>query len=180
MAHVKNYYRILQVDRSADEADIKAAFQSLARQYPDGNDPAVKELKEAYRVLTDGNMRRQYDRYLQGKITTGTLTQETDIIPTENGNGNITGQISHAAPVRNQMWEYLTLESSQNYGTTKYYVNGEMDPDLRNANFSNVINVLGSEGWDLVGISTVGTIATYVFKRATNQKFVPPEKGPAA
>ena len=64
----KDYYRILGVDRRANERDIKAAFRRLARQYhPDVNpgDPAAerrfKDVNEAYEVLGDADKRRQYD-----------------------------------------------------------------------------------------------------------------------
>ena len=68
-----------------------------------------------------------------------------------------------------QRWEYLTLESSRNYGTTKYFVNGEMQPALKNGNFTQIINQLGGQGWEMVGISTVGEDQTFVFKRQTNR-----------
>ena len=65
-----------------------------------------------------------------------------------------------------QKWEYLTLEASRNYGATKYSVNGTNQPTLKNARFAEVINQLGGQGWELVGISTLGTDQTFVFKRA--------------
>jgi hypothetical protein len=64
-----------------------------------------------------------------------------------------------------QKWEYLTLETSKAYGTTKYHVNGNNQPTLKNARFAEVINQLGGQGWELVGISTLGSDQTFVFKR---------------
>jgi molecular chaperone DnaJ len=63
----KDYYRILGVDRNADEKTIKAAYRRLARQYhPDvakTKDAAerFKEINEAYEVLSDPEKRRRYD-----------------------------------------------------------------------------------------------------------------------
>jgi len=79
-----------------------------------------------------------------------------------------------------QRWEYLTLESSKNYGTTKYYVNGELQTALKNADFNVVINQLGGQGWEMVGISTVGNEQTYVFKRGTDKAPTAPQKKPPA
>src|SRR5438477_4130372 len=63
----KNYYRILGVDRKADDKTIKSAYRRLARKHhPDvakGKDSAdrFKEINEAYEVLSDPEKRRRYD-----------------------------------------------------------------------------------------------------------------------
>ena len=78
----KDYYRILGVDRSADEKTIKSAYRKLARKYhPDvnkGQDARFKEINEAYEVLSDPEKRRRYDtlgpdwqRYAQQGAPTG-------------------------------------------------------------------------------------------------------------
>jgi DnaJ-class molecular chaperone len=61
----KDYYRILGVDRAADDKAIKSAYRKLARKYhPDvnkGKDERFKEINEAYEVLSDPEKRRRYD-----------------------------------------------------------------------------------------------------------------------
>ena len=61
----KDYYKILGVDRKADDAAIKSAYRKLARKYhPDvnkGKDDRFKEINEAYEVLSDPEKRRRYD-----------------------------------------------------------------------------------------------------------------------
>jgi len=66
----RDYYEILGIDRNADETAIKKAYRSLAMKYhPDrnpGNAEAVermKEINEAYAVLTDAHKRQLYDTY---------------------------------------------------------------------------------------------------------------------
>ena len=63
-------------------------------------------------------------------------------------------------------WEYLTLDSSKNYGTTKYYINGEMQPAIKNQPLHMIINQIGGQGWEMVGISAVDDTQTFIFKRA--------------
>jgi molecular chaperone DnaJ/curved DNA-binding protein len=61
----KDYYKILGVDRGADDKTIKSAYRKLARKYhPDvnkGKDDRFKEINEAYEVLSDPEKRRRYD-----------------------------------------------------------------------------------------------------------------------
>lgn len=63
----KDYYRILGVDRNADDRTIKSAYRRLARKYhPDvardrGAAERFKEINEAYEVLSDPEKRRRYD-----------------------------------------------------------------------------------------------------------------------
>jgi hypothetical protein len=64
-----------------------------------------------------------------------------------------------------QRWEYLTLSTTKNYGTTKFFVNGEMQSALKNGNFNQIINQLGGQGWEMVGIGYDGAESTYIFKR---------------
>ncbi len=64
----KDYYKILGVDKNADEKEIKKAYRRLARQYhPDVNpgdkaaEARFKEINEAHEVLSDPEKRRKYD-----------------------------------------------------------------------------------------------------------------------
>ena len=65
----RDYYDVLDIDRSASEEDIKKAFRKLAFQYhPDRNSDAqaetrFKEINEAYEVLSDPEKRANYDRF---------------------------------------------------------------------------------------------------------------------
>lgn len=65
----KDYYRVLGVDRGADEKEIKRAYRRLARQHhPDVNpedkqaEERFKEINEAYEVLGDSEKRAKYDQ----------------------------------------------------------------------------------------------------------------------
>jgi molecular chaperone DnaJ len=63
----KDYYKILGVDRKADDKTIKSAYRRLARKYhPDvaktkDATERFKEVSEAYEVLSDPEKRRRYD-----------------------------------------------------------------------------------------------------------------------
>jgi molecular chaperone DnaJ len=66
----RDYYEVLGVSRTCEEAEVKKAFRKLARElHPDVNrhDPAAeekfKEAAEAYEVLCDPQRRAVYDRY---------------------------------------------------------------------------------------------------------------------
>eukprot|EP00403_Amphidinium_massartii_P016667 CAMPEP_0178428378 /NCGR_PEP_ID=MMETSP0689_2-20121128/30247_1 /TAXON_ID=160604 /ORGANISM="Amphidinium massartii, Strain CS-259" /LENGTH=248 /DNA_ID=CAMNT_0020050149 /DNA_START=18 /DNA_END=761 /DNA_ORIENTATION=+ len=64
-----DYYRILGVDKSADDDAIKKAYRKLAlRLHPDKckepkAEEAFKKVGEAFSVLSDSSKRSQYDRF---------------------------------------------------------------------------------------------------------------------
>jgi len=65
-----DYYKILEIQKTSTEADIKAAYRKLARKYhPDlnPNDENAKkkfqQINEANEVLSDPEKRKKYDKY---------------------------------------------------------------------------------------------------------------------
>ena len=65
-----DYYKILEVDKTASDADIKKAYRKLARKFhPDlnPNDASAKQkfqkINEANEVLSDPEKRKKYDQY---------------------------------------------------------------------------------------------------------------------
>lgn len=65
-----DYYKVLGLDRSATQVDIRKAYRRLAKQYhPDinANDPRAQErfqeINEANEVLSDPEKRKRYDEY---------------------------------------------------------------------------------------------------------------------
>ncbi|SHL92108.1 DnaJ C-terminal domain-containing protein [Flavobacterium saccharophilum] len=65
-----DYYKILDVTKSATEAEIKKAYRKLARKYhPDLNpndkeaEKKFKEINEANEVLSNPENRKKYDKY---------------------------------------------------------------------------------------------------------------------
>jgi len=67
---MKDYYKILGVEKTADEETIKKAYRRLAMKYhpdknPDDSDAEAKfkEAAEAYETLSDKSKRKHYDAY---------------------------------------------------------------------------------------------------------------------
>jgi len=68
-----DYYKILDVSKSASQEDIKKAYRKLAHKYhpdkPGGDEKKFKELNEAYQILSDPKKKAQYDKF--GKVFEG-------------------------------------------------------------------------------------------------------------
>ena len=66
----RDYYEVLGIAKGADNAAIKKAYRNLAMQYHPDRNPGdgeaaekMKEINEAYAVLSDGHKRSLYDTY---------------------------------------------------------------------------------------------------------------------
>ncbi len=60
-----NYYRLLALTPNASATEIKARYRQLSLRYhPDqgGSTAKMARLNEAYRILSNDSLRRQYDR----------------------------------------------------------------------------------------------------------------------
>ena len=72
----RNHYAVLGLLHTAEDVVVKAAFKALAQRYhPDKfkGDPELakarmKDLNEAYRVLSSRQQRLAYDRELMGDL----------------------------------------------------------------------------------------------------------------
>ena len=70
MADKRDYYEVLGVDKTADDATIKKAYRQQAKKYhPDLNpgdkqaEAKFKEVNEAYEVLSDSEKKSRYDQF---------------------------------------------------------------------------------------------------------------------
>jgi len=71
MATKEDFYKLLNVDRNASDAEIKKSYRSLAMKYhPDRNadnpqaaEAKFKQIKEAYEILSDPKKRSAYDQF---------------------------------------------------------------------------------------------------------------------
>jgi len=95
---MSDYYKILGVEKSASENDLKKAYRKLAIKYhPDKNqgdkaaEEKFKEVSEAYEVLSDSEKRKVYDQFgkegLSNNGMGGTNVNPEDIFRSFFGGG---------------------------------------------------------------------------------------------
>ncbi|WP_177764961.1 DnaJ domain-containing protein [Flavobacterium sp. I3-2] len=83
---MKDYYSILQISRSANTIEIKAAYRNLSKKYHPDVNPAQNatflfiEIKEAYEVLIDDSRRFHYNQLLD--FAKQQQKKEINIVPT--------------------------------------------------------------------------------------------------
>lgn len=68
---MKNFYKILGVEKTADDKEIKKAYRKLAREYHPDRNPGDKkaekmflQISEAYEILSDKEKKEIYDKKL--------------------------------------------------------------------------------------------------------------------
>ncbi|MBR1528798.1 MAG: molecular chaperone DnaJ [Oscillospiraceae bacterium] len=78
MAEKRDYYEVLGIQKGASEDEIKKAYRKMAREYspdlhPDRTDceEKMKEINEAYAVLSDSEKRQRYDQFGHGGLEGG-------------------------------------------------------------------------------------------------------------
>jgi len=60
---MKNYYDLLEIEKTADERQIKSAYFKMVRKYtPERFPEEFKKLRAAYDTLSDAKSREEYDR----------------------------------------------------------------------------------------------------------------------
>ena len=79
MAEKRDYYEVLGIQKGAAEEEIKKAYRKMAREYspdlhPDKAEECeekMKEINEAYAVLSDSEKRQRYDQFGHGGLEGG-------------------------------------------------------------------------------------------------------------
>jgi hypothetical protein len=104
MPAVSDPYRALGVPRGASKAEIKAAHRTLAKRYhPDGAAGDARRfllVQEAYRVLSDPLLRREWDaRHAPGPVrATGPAARAATSAPAATASKPTSGRATRAAP----------------------------------------------------------------------------------
>ncbi|CDY35188.1 BnaA01g08430D [Brassica napus] len=95
-----DYYKVLQVDRSASDDDLKKAYRKLAMKWhPDKNptnkkeaEAKFKQISEAYDVLSDPQKRAVFDQYgeegLKGNVPPPNAAGGSSYFPTGDGSSS--------------------------------------------------------------------------------------------
>lgn len=120
---MKNYYEILEVNKKASKEVIEKAYKVLVKKYhPDlytGQkknyaEEKIKEINEAYSVLTDEFMKEQYDSELE-KQEQAELYKKYNQKQSENTlNDNVQSNINNVNSTSSNKKENKNYKSQQN------------------------------------------------------------------
>lgn len=93
-----NYYEILKLSKNATEHEIKSSYKKLVKQYhpdlyvgdKDFAEQKIKEINEAYDILSNPETKAKYDEYLDLSEQPPTQTYASPTPPANNTNYNST------------------------------------------------------------------------------------------
>lgn len=132
---MKNYYDILQVNQNASTEIIEKAYRVLAKKYhPDAQtdeieklrcEQILKDLNEAYYVLSDVFLREQYDKELQNikmqNMNTSTKQENIENNSNIHNNSNDKFNLNNFIKNRNANKKQESKQKKQNYQDTENY-----------------------------------------------------------
>ena len=129
--NVKNYYEILEVDKKASPEVIEKAYKTLVKKYhPDLQDnqkqalyeEKMKEINEAYSVLTDDYKKTNYDEQLQETTVSieeyQRVLKENEQLKAQLGKEKITNNVQSENTISNMgkvMRENMRQATAQAY-----------------------------------------------------------------
>lgn len=120
---MKNYYEILEVNKKASKEVIEKAYKVLVKKYhPDlytGQkknyaEEKIKEINEAYSVLTDEFMKEQYDSELEKQEQAELYKKYNQKQADNNLNDNVQSNINNVNSTNNNKKENKNYKSQQN------------------------------------------------------------------
>lgn len=138
---MKDYYQILEVNKSASPETISKVYKFLAKKYhPDANpdnsqeaEEKFKQISEAYEILSNEEKRKKYDEELEDYESTssqGTVSIE-DFMKLSN----------YCKQLENELKQYSGTETSSN-ASSNYY--NSQQPEYQ-SNFNNEYNSQAQE-----------------------------------
>lgn len=119
---MKNYYEILNVNKDANQEEIKSGYKKMLRKYPpEKEQEKYKEIREAYDTLKDEKSRKNYDAYFHHEKDIKTLEDKyTEHMEAKNYNEAekvlkkiliISPEIAH---IKDKLGEVFFLEENYN------------------------------------------------------------------
>ena len=128
---MKNYYEILEVNKNASGEIIEKAYKVLVKKYhPDlyiGEDKLyaeqkTKDINEAYKVLSDGFLREQYDLEIQKE--------------------EMMNNIPRQQPIDKQQTNKKYMNKQKQSVKNKVYIKKQKSNDYKIGSFKSIIQIL--------------------------------------
>jgi curved DNA-binding protein CbpA len=125
---LKDYYKILSIDHTANAEEIKKAYRKLALQYhPDINNTAMAaelfvQINEAYQVLSNEDSKRRYDINYKYGLETRELFVKEDKYRSGDGRKYGTAYKYPNQPPRKPKEDENFFKANRRMNTVMFYI----------------------------------------------------------
>ena len=149
----KNYYDILEVNKNASPEVIEKAYKTLVKKYhPDLQEnnlknkyeEKIKEINEAYEILSNPEKRNSYDMNLKGNEIS-----EEDFNNLYNENAELKNEINYLKNNFNNSYQHQNnIQQNQNY-VNQAEINHQINNAVNKAYYDAYIQDLKNRGYKI-------------------------------
>lgn len=155
---MKDYYEILEINKKASNEIIENAYKILSKKYKNENADleTINNLNEAYKVLTDVFLRKQYDLELEKENTENKVKSNT---PKSVFKRKITSEDKQSVEKPKEKKKHKFIKEDQ-FRTTKmmYGMTKDTFSFLKEAIINLKNKKMEKEDWTALGLTFIAVI----------------------
>ena len=155
---MKDYYEILEINKKASNEIIENAYKTLSKKYKNekADEKTINDLNEAYKVLTDAFLRKQYDLEFERESATKTNAKKEKTVSKRKNASNVEQQ---SEEIPNKKKKRKFIKEDQFYtAKTMYGLSKDIFTSVKEAIIKVKNKKMEREDWIALGLTFIVVI----------------------